>query len=188
DDPHSSLPLELALIEFASNAQEPAAARASGEAAPASPAEPKSSSRRTEDLSKPSPEAKSEPAEQEVPPPSETALAPFPELPPDLLKQIRLVCKDSDHRLAAMLNGSCELLRLEGDSLVFGVYFNFHLEKLEAPANRRIIENAASQVLGRPLTIRCELVSPPPVKQSPRSLVEAAQEMGAMLLEGQGPP
>ncbi|NIU63694.1 MAG: hypothetical protein GWN66_24885, partial [Pseudomonas stutzeri] len=65
----------------------------------------------------------------------------------DLLQRIRMACKKEDHRVAAYLNGTCEVKSLENGVLVLAFYqqFDFHREKIEAPDNRRIVEEAASR-------------------------------------------
>ena len=42
---------------------------------------------------------------------------------------VRAACKETDKKLAALLNGSCEVKSSEGDKLVLGFYHTFHLER-----------------------------------------------------------
>ncbi|MBI1885580.1 MAG: DNA polymerase III subunit gamma/tau, partial [Chloroflexi bacterium] len=205
DDPQSSLPLELALVEFAASNQpagvEPAPRPSEGKVkapalappapeapapeapapeapapeapapkAPASEAEPEAPAAEVE------PEAAAEPeavaidlsaADAPVAPPEAAGPAPSPDaLSPDFLERVRLACKDVHKQVAGLLNGSCEVKALEGDTIVLGVYYGFHLEKIDDPANRRVIEGVASQLLGRPVTIRCERAEEPPPQRT----------------------
>ncbi len=174
---YSSLPLELASVEFVIAGSAPAA-RPAPAAAPA-PLKPVAR------VSQP-------PAEKAAPPPAEpaepqpsVAAAPATESD-DLLEQVRADLKDSHKQVAALLNGSCEVASISEDTVTLGVYFSFHVEKLQAAPVRTALEAAISKRLGRTMQVRCEQAEPGPA--SPRGkkgqrLSHMAQELGAVLIE-----
>ncbi|MDO8611547.1 MAG: DNA polymerase III subunit gamma/tau, partial [Dehalococcoidia bacterium] len=163
DDPQSSLPLELALVELASEAG------IAPEEAPATESEPEpqfsipvssaeavaattggptvgASEEQTEEAPSPAgvppgPSAGSRPGES----PSATGQ--------DLLARVREACRESDKQLAALLNASCEVKSLEGDVLTVGFYHTFHLERMEAGGYAARLGELASQMLGRPVSV-----------------------------------
>ena len=112
----------------------------------------------------------------------------------DFLKRLRLACKEIDHRVAGYLNGTCELQSLENGVLVLAFYqlFSLHKEKIEAPAYRRIVEEAASKVTGQAVTLECIFggqARPPGPVRSGGHLVQAARQMGARpVIGGKGGP
>ncbi len=179
DDPSSALPLELAVVEYVGLGRSPAslaAAEASEEAAPFVEAV-----------------GEAEPAVAREQAPEETAAATgrTPEPPSSLgdnfLERLRLACKEMDKQVAAYLNGSCEVKALEGDTLVLGFYFPFHQGRIEAESNRRIVEEAASRLLGRPVSLRCVAAPMPKETRVPSGhLVRAARALGAKPLEKGG--
>jgi DNA polymerase-3 subunit gamma/tau len=182
DDPQSSLPLELALVELASASERPAA-----EPAPTEEPEPQFSIpvSSTEGVAATTADATvSAPAEGEQGPSP-------PGVPPDLLTRVREACKESDRQLAALLNASCEVKSLEGDVLTLGFYHTFHLERVEAGHYLGRLNELFSKALGRPVT--AELVHSPrrptPGKIKGGHLARAARELGAkpVLGEGEGP-
>jgi hypothetical protein len=95
-----------------------------------------------------------------------------------------LVCKESDKQIAAFLNGSCEVKSLHEDRLILGFYYPFHKQKIEAPLNTKIIEDAASRLLGRRVALSCVITQRERDGQ-PRGghLLRAAQQMGARPLD-----
>ena len=112
----------------------------------------------------------------------------------DFLRRLRLTCKEIDHRVAGYLNGTCELQSLENGVLVLAFYqlFSLHKEKIEAPAYRRIVEEAASKLTGQAVTLQCTLggqARPPGPVKSGGHLVQAARQMGARpVIGGKGGP
>ena len=184
DDPQSSLPLELALVELASEAERAAGEGAPPERAPAptesgepqlsipaSPAEEVAAT--TAGASVGGPEAEAAEEAGATPPPAG--------VPPDLLARVRLSCKESDKQLSALLNASCEVKSLEGEALTLGFYHTFHLERMEAGGYGERLSELMSQELGRPVTV--ELVHSPrrptPGRIKGGHLVQAARELGA---------
>jgi len=112
----------------------------------------------------------------------------------DFLRRLRLACKEVDHRVAGYLNGTCELQSLENGVLVLAFYqlFSLHKGKIESPAYRRIVEEAASKLTGQAVTLECTLggqARPPGPVRSGGHLVQAARQMGARpVIGGKGGP
>jgi len=112
----------------------------------------------------------------------------------DFLRRLRLACKEVDHRVAGYLNGTCELQSLENGVLVLAFYqlFSLHKGKIEAPAYRRVVEEAASKLTGQAVTLECTLggqARPPGPVRSGGHLVQAARQMGARpVIGGKGGP
>jgi DNA polymerase-3 subunit gamma/tau len=108
----------------------------------------------------------------------------------DLLRRIRVACKKEDHRVAAYLNGTCEVKSLENGVLVLEFYqkFGFHKGKTETPDSRRIVEEVASRLLGQTITLECTVGERQTAegKASTRGghLVQAARQMGARPVVG----
>ena len=183
EDPQSSLPLELALIEFVCEASD-ISPDASAAPAPAVAA-PKVSPRFTIPVAE-GEEVASTVTSTVVDPPLEGSA---PESPPatdsrlpagDLLERVRQSCKDSDKQLSALLNGSCEVKSVESDTLVLGFYHTFHLERVENGSYVSRLEALFSTALGRP--IRLVLQHTPRAPKPPAKgghLVKAAKELGA---------
>jgi len=187
DDPQSSLPLELALVELSSEAETPAARPI---ARPVAPPEPAPKSEPAPQFSTPVSTAEGvaatvssdtvgtpgpEPAEQDEPAPPPAGV------PPDLLARAREACKETHKQLAALLTGSCEVKSLEGDVLTLGFYHTFHLERMEALEHTGRLNEVLSQVLGRP--VKANLVHSPrrptPGRIKGGHLVQTARELGA---------
>ncbi|MEE8385422.1 MAG: hypothetical protein V3S01_05865, partial [Dehalococcoidia bacterium] len=200
DDPQSSLPLELALVELAPERESPATPEAAPKPAPApepaavAEAEPQFSIpvSGTEEVAATTAGATVSAAEEvgETPPPAG--------VPPDpssasggpgqaLLTQVREACKESDKQLSALLNASCEVKSQEGDVLTLGFYHTFHLERVEAGGYLGRLNELFSQALGRPVTI--ELAHSPrrptPGKIKGGHLARAARELGAKPVQRQ---
>jgi hypothetical protein len=103
-------------------------------------------------------------------------------LPEDFLERLRQECKPVDFRVAALLNGSCEVESFLEEVLTLGFYRSFHKEKVEEEENRRMVEEMASRLLGRPITLRCVLTEKKagaPSQARGGHLLRAAREMGA---------
>jgi len=110
----------------------------------------------------------------------------------DFLRRVRLTCKEVDHRVAALLNGTCDVQSLENGVLVLAFYQQFSFEKIEDRSNRRIVEEAASKITGEAVTLECilrEQARPPRPVKSGGHLVQAARQMGARpVIGGKGGP
>ncbi len=217
DDPQSSLPLELALADQVlgpSAAAQVAAEEAEPVVRPPFPAgrqgaprQPPKLRARLQETEKPAPkpskaaassgEGEREPSKAAAPsgegesqaaeaaPAAATAAA-----GDDLLQRIRLACKEVDHRVAAYLNGTCEIKSLENGVLVLAFYqqSNFHREKIDTPDNRRIVEEAASRLMGQTITVECTVCERQRAEGKPSMrgghLVQAARQMGARPVVG----
>jgi DNA polymerase-3 subunit gamma/tau len=203
DDPQSSLPLELALADQVLGPSAPAQVaaeevepvvrppfRAGRQAPPPQPSRLRA--RQESERQAPRPPKPAAPsAESEGPPPEAAPVAATTEASDDdLLQRIRLACKEVDKRVAAYLNGSCEVKSMENGVLVLAFYqqFGLHREKIETPANRRIVEEAASRLLGQTITLECTACERQRAEGRPSMrgghLVQAARQMGARPVVG----
>ncbi|MBI2912799.1 MAG: DNA polymerase III subunit gamma/tau [Chloroflexi bacterium] len=197
EDPQSSLPLELALVELVSEGaaappERKAEPRFSMPVAEAEAVAATAASARLE----PPPEAEPEPASLR-PQASEAAGAAPVEAPReapqqgDLVEQVRQSCKETDKQLSALLNGSCEVKSLEGDVVTLGFYHTFHLERIESGPYASRLAELFGAVLGRP--VKVAYVHAPRASTPGRikggHLVQAARELGArpVLREAEGP-
>jgi DNA polymerase-3 subunit gamma/tau len=214
DDPQSSMPLELALVELAPERERPAKPETAPAPEPTAAEEPEPQPSipisGTEEVAATTAGATVSATEEagEAPPPAGVPPDPSsasggsgqaPSTGPrhggqagqDLLTQIREACKESDKQLSALLNASCEVKSLEGDVLTLGFYHTFHLERVEAGGYLGRLNELFSQALGRPVTT--ELVHSPrrptPGKIKGGHLARAARELGAkpVLRQGEGP-
>jgi hypothetical protein len=89
-------------------------------------------------------------------------------------------CKMVNPSLAMWLNGSFEVLQMDGDELVLGFQRKMPLEKVDT-ACRPMVEQQAAAILGREVRLTVKLIegtSQP--RREPRRghLVEAAKAMG----------
>jgi DNA polymerase-3 subunit gamma/tau len=203
DDPQSSLPLELALADqvlVPAAAPQVAAEEAEPVVRPPFPAgrqatppqPPRSRARQESGRPAPRPPKPAAPSAEGESPPPEAAPAAATTAPAedDLLQRIRLACKEVDHRVSALLNGTCEVKSLENGVLVLAFYqqSSFHREKIETPASRRIVEEAASRVLGQTVTLECTVCERQRAEGRPSMrgghLVQAARQMGARPVVG----
>ena len=195
DDPQSSLPLELALVELAPEGERPATPETARAPEPAPAPEPAAVEEPEPQFSIPvsgTEEMAATTAGATVSAAEETGETPPPAgVPPDVLTRVREACKESDKQLAALLNASCEVKSLEGDVLTLGFYHTFHLERVEAGRYLDRLNELFSQALGRPVTT--ELVHSPrrptPGKIKGGHLARAARELGAkpVVRQGEGP-
>jgi DNA polymerase-3 subunit gamma/tau len=95
----------------------------------------------------------------------------------DLYNRCRLIHVQN----GAWLNGSYEVLSMEGDELSLGFYSPTHMNKV-ATDLRAMVEEQASGLLGRPVRLKVSLVEKAAQKRrAPKGghLVEAARAMGA---------
>ena len=93
-------------------------------------------------------------------------------------------------QLGALLNGGCDIIQSDEDVIVLGFRSEFHATKISEKANLEALTRIISEVLGRPVSVRCE-VSEDVVAWTQREanargrdnpLVRAAQEMGAQVV------
>ena len=64
--------------------------------------------------------------------------------------------KELNHSINALLK-SGKALSIEGNSIIFEVFFPFHKERLESPKSRKMVEELLEEVYGIPLKVRCVL-------------------------------
>lgn len=62
----------------------------------------------------------------------------------------------------------------DGTNLVLGVYFQFHKERLELPANKILLEEVLTGVFGAKVLVTLMLEDPPPKPQTESSLQQAS--------------
>jgi hypothetical protein len=98
----------------------------------------------------------------------------------------------SGFQLGALLNSGCDIIEADESAIVIGFRHPIHAEKASEKANLDALAAIISQVMGRPLSVRCvhEPTVEPwnqslPAKTGRSSLVQAAQEMGGRILSPQ---
>jgi DNA polymerase-3 subunit gamma/tau len=198
DDPQSSLPLELALVEFVSGgsaatvekkaepqfsipvAETEAVAATAGESSlePAVDAPGREPEPAADDATGPEP-AQGEPEEAAVPSVPSVSEGEGP--PAGLLEQVRQAGRETDKQLSALLNGSCEIRSLEGDVLTLGFYHTFHLERIESGGYGGRLSELFSAALGRKVSVTCVHYprASTPERETGGHLARAARELGA---------
>ena len=107
------------------------------------------------------------------------------------LDELYTRCKMAQPTLAAWLNGSCEVLAMDGDELRLGFYHPIHLQKIDNDG-RTLVEQKAGELLKRPVTLAVERIEKAAPARPPARgghLAEAARAMGATPVgSGDGPP
>lgn len=181
DDPQSSLPLELALIEFVSEKQPtvevPAPAARASEPRFSIPVAEGEEVASTVTSAVVGPPVDRQPGTEGGEP--EAGAQGQAEAAGGLLERVRQSCKESDRQLSALLNGSCEVKSVGADTVVLGFYHTFHLERVESGQYVGRLEALFSSVLGRQVKLVLEhtpRAPRPPAKGG--HLVRAAQELG----------
>jgi DNA polymerase-3 subunit gamma/tau len=109
--------------------------------------------------------------------PSDTPLSREEQFMKDLYESCRMV----NPRLAGWLNGSCEVLSMDGDELELGFYVPMHMQKVDTDC-RSLVEQQAEIILKRPVQLRVRQVDKETqAKRAPKRghLAEAARAMGA---------
>src|SRR5690606_28650564 len=71
-------------------------------------------------------------------------------------QQILETIRPKSRSVEALLR-DCTPLSFDGTILLLQFWYVFHKKQLEMDKNRRLVESVASQVLGRPVKIRCQL-------------------------------
>ncbi len=106
------------------------------------------------------------------------------------LRELYERCKMTQPTLAAWLNGSCEVIAMDGDELKLGFYHPIHMQKI-ANDGRTLVEQKAEELLQRPVTLSVERIErTAPASRPARGghLAAAAREMGARPVEPPAPP
>lgn len=104
------------------------------------------------------------------------------------LRELRQRLSMVNVKLGALLNGSCEVLSMDGDELELGFYHAFHMENVERDG-REIVEQEASQLLGRPVRLKVRRIPQSgATERRPRGghLVDAALRHGATPVRREG--
>lgn len=162
-DPASPVPLEVAC---AAAIVAPAAVAAAGSADALAPTESSAARRQP---------ARRRPAAQQQDPAGELTKE------ERFLKELYHRCRMANPLLAAWLNGSCEVVSMDGDRLELGFYRQLHMQKVDTDC-RVLVEQVAEELLGRPVTLAVSQVDKAPQAQrKPRGghLVQAARSIGA---------
>ena len=97
------------------------------------------------------------------------------------MKDLYESCRMVNPRLAGWLNGSCEVLSMDGDELELGFYVSMHMQKVDTDC-RSLVEQQAEVILKRPVQLRVRQVDKDTqAKRAPKRghLAEAARSMGA---------
>ncbi len=187
-DTFSTLPLELAIVDTALPAAEPApaiqepapppqAARTGPEPTrPAAPPQQGPAPVAEKPKRNPAPQAGPAPAKQE----------PEPAAIGDVIEQLRgqwiQMVNDAPAGLsktpaAALLRSGSKPVRIEGDCIVLSFKYNFLKEKMEQIDNQKNAEKIISNFLGRACTVRCVY------EHENNHLVKAALERGAQVVD-----
>jgi len=69
-----------------------------------------------------------------------------------------------NHSVEALLR-SCKIVGIDKDRLIVEAFYSFHKERLSVPSSRRIVEDAASEILGRPVLLAVVLGKKLPVEK-----------------------
>ena len=169
-DPGSPVPLEVAcaaaVLGPAQAAAPPAAASANGQASRPGRRPPQRRQQgRRRDAAEESPEER-------------------------FLRELYERCRMAQPGLAAWLNGSCEVLAMDGDELKLGFYHPIHMQKI-ANDGRTLVEQKAEELLQRPVRLSVERIERSAPARRPAKgghLADAARAMGAKPIAAPGPP
>ena len=197
-DPYTSLPLELAMAEVAFGKQVPSAAAAPERRTQAAAGSGRGRNQRRGER-KPKLSPTRTPAQRAVAPPAKRTAgavpAAEPSVPPppsrqrelspeeEMLRAIRQGVKArGDGALAAWLNSSCRITEVGDDTLTLGFFPNYvKIHKGKVEEGRDLVAAVASEIVGRPMAIRCTAADDAePTKHS--ALVEEAERLGARVI------
>ena len=187
-DPYQTLPLELALAQLALAPELKAAAAPVRE----SPPRP----RRAQPPGRTAPSRGREWGPQDAPAPSKGRIAERPALPSagaaaarapaspeeEMLLAIRLRLKErGKQHLAALLNSSCKVQRVDEETLTLGFFPNFlQFHKVKVEEEAETIAAEAGAVLGRSVTLHCVAADEESSRKS--RLVAEAERLGAIVV------
>ncbi len=92
-------------------------------------------------------------------------------------------------QLGALLNSGCDIIEADESAIVFGFKHQNHADKVSEQPNIDALAAIVSEVMGRPLSVRCvhqPSVDPWSLRGGGSSaLVQAAQEMGGRILSSE---
>ena len=152
----TQLPIELAVVKICTS---PDSVQESPPASPVSPQakNPEKLSKRPQ-VSKPSAPVVETTEETE----GGTPVIDLSEIQ-DKWQEVVKKSKDLNHSLTALLK-SGKPVDIKGKVLVLDVFYAFHKDRLEAPKNRKLVEGLLEEVLGKVLTIKCNVCDEKPKK------------------------
>lgn len=120
-------------------------------------------------------------------PPSEARMALTREQ--QFVRDLYLNCSHIEPRVGAMLNGSCEVLQLDGDTVELGFYYPLHMETI-ATKGRALVEEQASKLLGRAVQLQVRQIERQRGQPRPSNrgghLADAARALGATPVNKEG--
>jgi DNA polymerase-3 subunit gamma/tau len=107
------------------------------------------------------------------------------------MPRIYQAAKARDARVGAFVNSACDIIEADDQIVTLGFAHEAILKMVSQPQNLRLLSEVVSEVLGRPVQVRCvhEPNVEPWSRRVPRSpLVRAAQELGARVLPRETEP
>lgn len=81
----------------------------------------------------------------------------------EIWKSILSSIKPINASIEALLRSS-RPVGYDGHTLVLGVFYKFHKERLEDSTHRKVLEDVITKILNSPTRVTCTLVEPPPKK------------------------
>lgn len=180
---HSSLPLEIALVEciLTGGSDKSIAGERRVEPKRERKAPVPSKHEKVSSAEPPVAVSSTEASQEEVPP--ATALQPEVERIRsqwgEFVDTLRGV--GSGGNLDAFLRSACEPVAVEEDTLVLAFNYPFHKEKIEDPKYCRLLERKLSEKFGKPSKVRCILKPKAGRRAIEGHLVKAALEMGGRI-------
>ncbi len=179
--PQSTLPLELALVDYALPKSE-------DKAEAKTPLQPKGETVEVPLTTEPQKKVVEPPiskvAHEIIPPQGSPEIEHIQQHWNDFVNACR--GEGSRGNLDALLRRSCKPLSLEGNILTLGFYAEFQKTKIEDPKYGRMVERKLKEVFGTPYEIRCVLIgkenrpASPSARESP--LVKEALNLGARII------
>ena len=183
---YTPLPLELAMVEctLAGDEDKPAVMLQERKENTSVSAEPIKPAKRAEPVKydRPTDEVEQSKGEVAVQKPQVEGTASIEHIRYHWRKFVDTLKGGSGGSLDAFLRGACEPVAVENDTLVLSFNYPFHMEKIENPKSRQIVEEKLSEMFGKPNKVRCALK--PKTKQKPTEghLVKAALDEGAVIM------
>ncbi|MDY6892815.1 MAG: DNA polymerase III subunit gamma/tau, partial [Chloroflexota bacterium] len=195
-DIQQTLPLELALIDYALTAVEKPQKTAKPQRAAYDERAGISKERDGSKISVAPQAPVNEDSRVEIPPGKEPSPTGVDEVPDaqstQNIDQIRSnwdkfidACRGvgSNGNLDALLRRACEAIALEGDTLVLGFYYEYHRSKIEDRKYRHLVEKKLQDVFGVPYQVRCILTPKKARQRVHNPVVDEALRMGAKIIE-----
>lgn len=116
-----------------------------------------------------------------------SAVAPTLAAARDQMRPIYEKARAAGFQLGALLNSGCDIIEADESGIVLGFRYPIHANKASEKQNLDVLTAIVSEVMGRPLSVRCvesaDVTAWTQRDSASRSpLVRAAQEMGARIL------